>query len=77
MPVVVEVPLNGSTHRLTISSTTAKRLSALPVDQHASFTAGLVSMIASQIKVPEKRKRARTKPKAKKREVAEAIACAT
>ena len=64
MPVILEVPCDGSTHRLTVSTATAKRLASLPVDRHASFTEGLLGLIRSH--APKEAPKA-TKPVSKPR----------
>jgi len=78
MPVILEVPCDGSTHRLTVSTATAKRLASLPVDRHASFTEGLLGLIRSNISKeapkatkPVSKPRRKEKPQAKKRALKE------
>lgn len=78
MPVILEVPCDGSTHRLTVSTATAKRLASLPVDRHASFTEGLLGLIRSnvpkeapKVSKPVSKPRRREKPQAKKRALKE------
>ena len=82
MPVVLQVPVGEKTHRLTITSTAAKHIAALPKEQHASFTEGLLRMIrASKPEAPKALPKASTKvrkpkPAKKKREMTErAPAC--
>ena len=78
MPVILEVPCDGSTHRLAVSTATAKRLASLPVDRHASFTEGLLGLIRSnvpkeapKVSKPVSKPRRREKPQAKKRALKE------
>ena len=78
MPVILEVPCDGTTHRLTVSTATAKRLASLPVDRHASFTEGLLGLIRSnvpkeapKVSKPVSKPRRREKPQAKKRALKE------
>ena len=79
MPVVLQVPVGEKTHRLTITSAAAKHIAALPKEQHASFTEGLLRMIrASKPEVPKPLPKASTKvrkpkPAKKKREMTEVI----
>ena len=78
MPVILEVPCDGSTHRLTVSTATAKRLASLPVDRHASFTEGLLGLIRShapkeapKATKPVSKPRRKEKPQEKKRALKE------
>jgi hypothetical protein len=80
MPVILEVPCDGSTHRLTVSTATAKRLASLPVDRHAAFTEGLLGLIRSHapkeapkasLQKPVSKPRRKPKPQEKKRALKE------
>lgn len=78
MPVILEVPCDGSTHRLTVSTATAKRLASLPVDRHAAFTEGLLGLIRShapkeapKVTKPVSKPRRKPKPQEKKRALKE------
>jgi hypothetical protein len=82
MPVILEVPCDGSTHRLTVSTATAKRLASLPVDRHAAFTEGLLGLIRSHApkeapkasllgQKPVSKPRRKPKPQEKKRALKE------
>ena len=81
MPVILEVPCDGSTHRLTVSTATAKRLASLPVDRHAAFTEGLLGLIrnhapkeAPSLTKPVSKPRRKPKPQEKKRALKEEMA---
>jgi len=78
MPLILEVPCDGSTHRLTVSTATAKRLASLPVDRHAAFTEGLLGLIRShapkeapKATKPVSKPRRKPKPQEKKRALKE------
>ena len=79
MPLVLKVPFDDTTHRIQVSTTTARRLAALPKEKHAPFVDGLMRMIRAAkpeepAPLPKAKPRIR-KPKLQKkaREVTEAI----
>ena len=79
MPLVLRVPFDDTTHRIQVSTTTARRLASLPKDKHATFVDGLMRMIRAA-KPDEPKPLSKAKPRVRKpkvrkggRDVTEAI----
>ena len=68
MPVVLRVPFDDTTHRIQVSTTTARRLASLPKDKHATFVDGLMRMIRAA-KPDEPKPLSKAKPRVRKPKV--------